>query len=93
MKLHALLVLRCFSFTLIGATIPTAIHEPIEIQVKNVDLRLDEEIVLRIRSLRGQMIATDGNLPVTFDDKNSFVTKIDSGELAISAGSLSSLGR
>jgi len=89
MKLQALLVLE--SFTLIAATIPPAIHDPVEIQVKNVNVRLDEEIVLQIRSLRGQMIATDPNVPVTFDDKNSFVTRIDSGEIAISAAGLSSL--
>ena len=77
--------------SLFGANIPSTAPAPVEIQIKNVNLRLDDDIVLQIKSLRGQMISTGRNLPVSLDDKNSFVTKIDAGEIGISVATLSAL--
>ena len=57
MKLQALLV----SFELIAATIPPAIHEPIEIQVKNVNLRLDDEIVLNLSPFLRQPVSRNSS--------------------------------
>jgi len=64
---------------------------PIEVQMRNVNLHLDQFIILEIRSLRGQMVPSSGSRPVTLDDVNSFVTRIDSAEIAFSAKSLSDL--
>jgi len=66
-------------------------HVPIEVQMRNVNLHLDQFIILEIRSLRGQMVPTSGSKPVTLDDVNSFVTQIDSAEIAFSAKSMSEL--
>lgn len=70
---------------------PAAPHPPVEIQMRNVNLHLDPLIVLEIRSLRGQMIPVNESKPVTFDDVNSFFTRIHSAEIAISAKVLSDL--
>lgn len=64
---------------------------PVEIQMRNVNLHMDQSIVLEIRRLRGQMVPTGNAQPVTFDDVKSFVTRIDSAEIAISAASMSDL--
>lgn len=64
---------------------------PVEVQMRNVNLHLDQSIVLEIRRLRGQMVATRETEPPTFDDVNSFVTHIHSAEIAISAKGMSDL--
>jgi hypothetical protein len=64
---------------------------PVEVQMRNVNLHLDQSIVLEIRDLQGQMIPTTGTKPVTLDDVTSFVTRIDSAEIALSARSLEDL--
>ena len=46
---------------------------------------------MEVRSLRGQMVPTRKNRPVTFDDVNSFVTRIGSAEIAINVKTLSDL--
>ena len=64
---------------------------PVEIQMRNVNLRIDPTIVLEIRNLRGRYTQSSAAKPVTLDDVNSFVTHIDSAEIAISASGLSDL--
>jgi hypothetical protein len=64
---------------------------PIEVQMRNVNLHLDQFIILEIHSLTGQMVPTRDTKPVTLDDVNSFMTRIDSAEIAFSAKSLSDL--
>ena len=66
-------------------------HLPVEVQMRNVNLHLDEFIVLEVRSLRGRMVPTSGSKPVTLDDPGSFLTRIDSAEIALSASVLSNL--
>jgi hypothetical protein len=64
---------------------------PVEVQASNVNLHVDQSIVLEVRHLRGQLMATRKNEPVTLDDVNSFVVRIHSGEIAISAQAMSDL--
>jgi len=63
----------------------------IEMQMRNVNMHLDQAIVIEIRDLRGQTVPTSSTKPVTLDDVNSFLTRIDSGEIALSAKSLADL--
>src|SRR5581483_378900 len=64
---------------------------PVQVQMRNVALHIDADTVVFIRRLRGVMVPTKpGGFPV-FDDKHSFVVRIDSGEMAMSADSLSRL--
>jgi hypothetical protein len=64
---------------------------PVEIQMRNVNLHLDNSIILEIRRLRGAMIPTRPAAPVSLDDPRSFVTRINSAEIAISTLTLSKL--
>lgn len=66
-------------------------QEPVEVQMRNVNLHLDRSVVLEIRSLRGQMVPTSRIKPVTLDDANSFGMRIDTAEIAFSAKNLSDL--
>jgi hypothetical protein len=66
-------------------------HLPIEVQMRNVNVHLDEFIVLEVRRLRGRMVPTSGSKPVTLDDPSSFLTRIDSAEIALSASVMSNL--
>src|SRR5207253_1614187 len=62
----------------------TVTRPPVEVQMRNVTMHVNQLIVLEIRSLRGQMAPTNESKPVTLDDVNSFVTRIDSAEIAMS---------
>jgi hypothetical protein len=62
----------------------------VEIQMRNVNLRMERGVVLQIRSVRGRLEPT-GAHPVTLDDRNSFILAIDSAVMAISTASLTAL--
>jgi len=59
--------------------------------MRAVNLHLDRFTALEVRSLRGQMVPTRKDRPVTFDDANSFVTRISSAEIAMDVKTLSDL--
>jgi hypothetical protein len=63
----------------------------IAVAIKNVDFHIQDSIVLRIRDLRGELQRRAKAITPTFDDKQSFVLKIDSGVIGISADSLTSV--
>jgi len=59
--------------------------------MKNVHLHVTDRVVLMIHSLRGALLRTAKNRPPVFDDKESFVMRIDAGEIAMSTASLTAL--
>ncbi|HMA17352.1 MAG TPA: hypothetical protein VKS03_02845 [Thermoanaerobaculia bacterium] len=63
----------------------------VDVEMRNVDFRVDEFVVLRIRRLVGTLVSTRSGSPPVFDDKNSFVLRIKSGEIAIDAAGLSAI--
>ncbi len=63
----------------------------VEMQMRNVNLHLNPSVVLEVRSLRGQMVATSEGKPATLDDVNSFIARIDSAEIAVSTKVMSDL--
>jgi hypothetical protein len=63
----------------------------VEIQMKNVNLRLARDIAMEVRTLRGRLLRSKPEVPVTFDDSASFTVEIDSAEVAIPPSSLSGL--
>jgi hypothetical protein len=65
--------------------------DAVEIQMRKVNYRLTPDVVLEIRSLRGQLERTNPELPVSFDDSSSFSVQIDTAEVAVSAASLTAL--
>ncbi len=64
---------------------------PVEVQIHDVNLRLDRSTVLEIKTLRGQLVPIRRDVPVTFDDVNSFTTRITTAEIGISLRTLSDL--
>jgi hypothetical protein len=63
----------------------------VEIQMRNVNFRLTRDIALEVRSLRGQLRRTNPEVPVTFDDSETFFVRIDTAEVATSADALAAL--
>ena len=59
--------------------------------MRNVDFHIDDTIVLRIRTLRGALLRTNKAKPPWFDDKESFIYRIDSGTIGMGTDSLASL--
>ena len=60
-------------------------------EMKGIDFRIDSEVVLEIRWLRGSLIPTHQGQAPWFDDPNSFVLEIDAGEIAVSPASMGAL--
>lgn len=59
--------------------------------MKNVHLQVADGVILKIRSLRGALLRTAESRPPVFDIRDSFVIRIDAGEIAMSAASLTAL--
>jgi len=59
-----------------------------QVQMRNVDFHIDDTAILRIKSLRGAIAAKDKKRPPAFDDKHSFMLRIDTGTVGISTASL-----
>ena len=62
-----------------------------EIQMRNVNFRLARDIILEVHTLRGRLQRTKPEVPVTFDDSESFIVEIDSAQVAIAPASLTAL--
>jgi hypothetical protein len=60
------------------------------IDMRNVDFYVDREIPLRIRRLHGTMRSIKGG-PVLFDDKQSFIIRIEAAEVGLTGKDLSLL--
>jgi hypothetical protein len=70
---------------------PASSRGPVRVEMKNVHLHVTDHVVLKIRSLRGALMRTASGRPPVFDDRNSFVMRIDAGEIAMSTASLTAL--
>jgi hypothetical protein len=69
---------------------PVASSRAVEVQMRNVMYHFTDKVGVSIRTLRGQLLPTTGDIPV-FDDKNSFTLQIASAEIAISPESLANV--
>ncbi len=63
----------------------------VEVQARNINLRLQHDVVLQVAALRGQLKKTGEAKPVTFDDLDSFSIQIQTGSISISSGDLARL--
>jgi hypothetical protein len=66
-------------------------REIVQIQMKNVNFLLSQDIVLGVRTLRGRLARTRPEVPVTFDDSDSFSVDVDAASITMSPASLSAL--
>ena len=67
------------------------VKAPTQAYFRNVWFYLDETMFLDIHELRGEMQAKDGSGPVNFDDKRTFVMRVDTGKIGMKAASLDKL--
>src|ERR1041385_7307279 len=59
---------------------------PTEAEMHNVDFHMDEFMFMRIRQLRGTMQSKEPGAPLNFDDKTSFVMKVDKAVVGMAPG-------
>jgi hypothetical protein len=64
---------------------------PTQTQMRNVDFHIDEDTMLNIHAMRGEMAAKKAGDPLNFDNKNDFVMKIDRGRIGMKSASLDNL--
>ena len=70
---------------------PRIVNDGVAIQIKNVNLLLTSDIILGIRSLRGELERTNPEVPVTFDSSDSFIVDADTAEIHMTSSTLTAL--
>jgi len=68
-----------------------AAYGPVQIEMKNVRLHMDEGVALDISRLRGEMTAVKAGQAPVFDDPASYVLHVSTAEMTIAMPSLTSL--
>ena len=63
---------------------------PVQIEMKNIRLHLDDGIVINVQHLRGEMVSHTQEPPV-FDDPRSYVMRVFTGDLGMDMTSLTNL--
>ena len=63
---------------------------PVQVEMKNIRLHVDDGIVLNVRHLRGEMVSKARETPV-FDDPRSYVLRVFTGDLGMDMASLTNL--
>jgi hypothetical protein len=82
----------CRRVTTPHSTIPTIGTEPIptpteaakvptQTEMRNVDFHVDETTIMKIHQLRGEMVSKQPGTPLNFDNKTSFILKIDRAKI------------
>ena len=61
------------------------------IEMRNVDLHLNDHITLRVRSLHGEIFRTSRNRPAALDDPTSFRVAVTAGIVALTAEDVAAL--
>jgi hypothetical protein len=86
-----LLLMLAVPGTARGPAVRTQGHGEVRTEMKGVDFRIDPELVLEVRRLRGALEPTHAGKPPWFDDPGSFTVRIDQGEIAMTPASLAAL--
>jgi hypothetical protein len=69
----------------------SASRAPVQIEMHNVRLHLDEGIVLDVTSLRGEMISLVNGQPPVFDDPRSYRLQVAAADVSMDMPSLTNL--
>jgi len=59
-----------------------------QVEMFHVNIRLDPELILKIRRLSGKLIPTEKGKTPSFDDKLSYIIDVDSAEIGVSTASM-----
>lgn len=70
---------------------PRSGPQPVEVEMRNVDLRVTENVTMRVHHLRGRFVPSGRAEAPYLDDKHSYSVAIDSGEILLDTGSLNAL--
>lgn len=62
-----------------------------QIEMRDVWMQVDDQVVLEVRRLRGEMLRTEEGAPPYFDEPSSFELRIFDAEIAMTPESLSAL--
>jgi hypothetical protein len=73
-----------------GCTRVEATRQPVQVEMRNVDLHVADAVTLHVRELRGQFVPVGRDVPY-LDDKQTYSVHIDKGEVAIDMSSLNVL--
>lgn len=65
-----------------------AVSPGVHVDMRNVDLHMSGDILLRVRSLRGRFVPTRAGGVANLDDSASYVVAVEAGETAIAASTL-----
>jgi hypothetical protein len=65
-----------------------AAKAPTQAFMRNVWFHIDQDAYLDIHTLRGEMVSKTPGAPLNFDNKTSFVLKVDTGEIGMRSASL-----
>ena len=68
-----------------------AAKQPVDVEMRNVDLHLTPEISVHIRHLRGKFIAQGARDAPYLDDPRSYSVAVQSGEVAVDLASLNAM--
>lgn len=71
--------------------IPDAFADSTWIEMRNVDLHVDEQGLLRIERLRGQVLTGECRCPAVLDDASSFTIRVTNGVVRLRGDDLASL--
>lgn len=75
----------------VAATAPDSGHSALWMEMRNVDMHVDEHHVLRMRSLRGEVISTAPGTIAWLDDPKSFHIRVTSGVVALDGDAIAAL--
>ena len=64
---------------------------PVRTEMRGVNLRIDPNVVLEIRQLRGKLEPTDKDSPPWFDEPSSFMIDIGEAEIAVTPASMAAM--
>jgi len=67
---------------------PASAETVTRVEMVNVNIRLDPELIMRIRRLSGKLVPTRKGHPPSFDDKLSYVLAVDSAEIGVTTASM-----
>ncbi len=74
-----------------ACTRATASAPPVEVAMRNVDLRVTPDITLHIRHLRGRFVPRGTRQAPYLDDPRTYTVTVDTGEIAVDLDSLNAL--
>jgi hypothetical protein len=68
-----------------------AAHPSVEVEMRNVDLHMAQDVTVHVRHLRGRFVATRPSRGPYLDDTSSYQVVVDAGQTAIDLPSLNAI--